>query len=231
LRCAQGRLVEGVEDLLESGRRWEPFGLINPNVSAWRSDAAMALLGLGERDRAVELADAELVLARSAGTARGIGVAARCSGIVHHDPDLLAEAADVLAGSPARLEYAKALCELGAAGRRAGRRREVREPLLTALDLARRCTAMPLAERIRSELAAIGTRPRRDYVDGVESLTPGELRIARMAADGKTNKDIAQALFVTLRTVETHLTHVYRKLNIDSRAALSGVLVQSAVAA
>jgi DNA-binding CsgD family transcriptional regulator len=231
LRCAQGRLRDGVEDLIESGRRWEPFGQVNPNVSAWRSDAAIALMQLGERNEAVRLADEELTLARAAGTARGVGVAARCSGIVHHDPDLLAEAAEVLRGSPARLEYAKALCELGAAGRRAGRRREVREPLLTALDLARRCTAIPLAERIRAELAAIGTRPRRDYVDGVESLTPGELRIARMAADGKTNKDIAQALFVTLRTVETHLTHVYRKLDIDSRSALDGVLEDSAVAA
>ncbi len=107
----------------------------------------------------------------------------------------------------------------------------MREPLLAGLDLARRCTALPLAERIRSELAAVGTRPRRDYLDGVESLTPGELRIARMAAEGSTNKEIAQALFVTLRTVETHLTHVYRKLDIDSRAALSGVLEESAVAA
>jgi DNA-binding CsgD family transcriptional regulator len=231
LRCAQGRLREGVEDLLESGRCWEPFGLRNPNVSAWRSDAAVALLHLGERDHAGRLADEELELARTAGTARGIGVACRAGGIVHRDDQLLGEATEVLAGSPARLEYAKALCELGAAGRRAGRRREVREPLLAALDLARRCTAAPLSGRIRSELSAIGTRPRRDYLGGVEALTPGELRIARMAAEGRTNKDIAQALFVTLRTVETHLTHVYRKLDIDSRSALSGALEATPVAA
>ncbi|HEY3726316.1 MAG TPA: AAA family ATPase [Solirubrobacteraceae bacterium] len=231
LRCAQGRLREGADDLLESGRRWEPFGLLNPNVSAWRSDAAFALLHLGERDQAVQLADEELGLARTAGTARGIGVACRAGGIVHRDDELLAEATEVLAGSPARLEYAKAMCELGASGRRAGRRREVRELLLAALDLARRCTAAPLSERIRSELSAIGTRPRRDYLGGVGALTPGELRIARMAAEGRTNKDIAQALFVTLRTVETHLTHVYRKLDIESRAALSGALEGTPVAA
>jgi DNA-binding CsgD family transcriptional regulator len=231
LRCAQGRLREGVEDLLESGRRWEPFGLRNPNVSAWRSDAAVALLHLGQREDAARLADEELELARTAGTARGIGVACRAGGIVHRDDRLLDQATEVLAGSPARLEYAKALCELGAAGRRAGRRREVREPLLAALDLARRCTAAPLSERIRSELSAIGTRPRRDYLGGVEALTPGELRIARMAAEGRTNKDIAQALFVTLRTVETHLTHVYRKLDIDSRGALGGALEATPVAA
>jgi DNA-binding CsgD family transcriptional regulator len=231
LRCAQGRLREGVGDLVESGRRWEPFGLINPNVSAWRSEAAVALLQLGDSEQAARLADEELALARTAGTARGIGVAARSAGIVHQDMELLTEAVEVLSGSPARLDHAKALGALGAAARRAGRRREAREPLLAGLDLARRCTALPLAERIRAELAAIGTRPRRDYVDGVESLTPGELRIARMAADGKTNKDIAQALFVTLRTVETHLTHVYRKLDIDSRSALGGVLEDSAVAA
>jgi DNA-binding CsgD family transcriptional regulator len=231
LRCAQGRLEEGVEDLLESGRCWEPFGLVNPNVSAWRSDAAIGLLQLGDREAAARLADEELALARTAGTARGIGVAARTAGIVHQDPHLLREATEVLAGSPARLDYAKALCELGAAERRAGRRRDAREPLLTGLDLARRCTAGPLSERIRSELAAIGTRPRRDYLDGVEALTPGELRIARMAAEGKTNKEIAQGLFLTLRTVETHLTHVYRKLDIDSRGALGGMLEEAAVAA
>jgi DNA-binding CsgD family transcriptional regulator len=231
LRCAQGRLREGVEDLVEGGRRWEPFGLINPNVSAWRSEAAVALLQLGEREAAAGLADEELALARTAGTARGIGVATRAAGIVHQDIGLLVEAVEVLSGSPARLDHAKALCELGAAHRRAGRRREAREPLLAGLDLARRCTALPLAERIRSELAAVGARPRRDYLDGVESLTPGELRIARMAAEGRANKQIAQALFLTLRTVETHLTHVYRKLDIDSRAALSGALEGSAVVA
>ena len=224
LRWAQGRLAEGVADLLETGRRYEPFGIVNPNVSAWRSDAAVALFGLGRAEEAAELVDQELYLARAAGTARGLGIALRCAGIVHRDEQLLAQAVDVLAGSPARLEYARALCELAAARRRAGRRKDVREPLLTGLDLARRCTAAPLAERIRAELAAIGSRPRRDFIGGVESLTPGELRVARMAADGRSNKEIAQALFLTLRTVETHLTHVYRKLDIDARSALQEAL-------
>jgi DNA-binding CsgD family transcriptional regulator len=231
LRYAQGRLAEGVADLLETGRRYEQFAVVNPTASAWRSDAALALFRLGQLERAGELADRELELARAAGTPRGVGVALRCSGIVHRDEQLLAEAVDVLAGSPARLEYARALCELAAARRRAGRRRDVREPLLTALDLARRCTAAPLAERIRAELAAIGSRPRRDFIGGVESLTPGELRVARMAADGRSNKDIAQALFLTLRTVETHLTHVYRKLDIDSRSALQEALSGAPAAA
>jgi DNA-binding CsgD family transcriptional regulator len=231
LRCAQGRLREGVADLLEAGRRWEPFGLLNPNVSAWRSDAAMALLQLGETEQAQALVDRELELARAAGTQRGIGVALRVSGLVHHDELLLSEAVEVLAGSPARLEYAKAMCELGAARRRAGKRAGAQDVLLRALDLARRCTASPLVERSRAELAVIGSRPRRDYIGGVESLTPGELRVARMAADGRPNKEIAQALFLTLRTVETHLTHVYRKLDIESRVALTGALTDSEVAA
>ena len=230
LRCAQGSLEQGVADLLDSGRRWEPFGLINPNVSAWRSDAALALLRLGRHADAAELADEELALARAAGAPRGLGVALRSSGIVHRDAEFLAEAVELLGPSPARLDHAYALCELGAARRVAGSSRDAREPLLKALDLARRCTAVPLAERVRAELAAIGSKPRRDFLGGVESLTPAELRVAQMAADGRTNKEIAQALFLTLRTVETHLTHAYRKLDIDSRAGLEGALTGIEVA-
>jgi DNA-binding CsgD family transcriptional regulator len=224
LRCAQDRTKEGVADLLEAGRRWEQFRNINPSVSGWRSDAALALLRLGDRRRAVELADEELRLARQVGAARALGIALRAAAVVRGDEALLVEAVSTLESSPARLEYARALCELGAMRRHAGRTRDAREPLLAALDLARRCTAAPLAKRALDELALIGTRPRRQYLQGVESLTPGELRTARLAAEGNTNKEIAQALYVTLRTVETHLTHAYRKLDITSRSELGGAL-------
>jgi len=116
------------------------------------------------------------------------------------------------------------LVELGAALRRANRRREAREPLREGLDLAHRCGATALAERARTELGAAGARPRKTVLWGIESLTPSELRVARMAAEGMTNREIAQSLFVTTKTVETHLRHVYQKLDVAGRGGLTGVL-------
>jgi DNA-binding NarL/FixJ family response regulator len=117
----------------------------------------------------------------------------------------------LLRDSSARLEQAKALVALGAALRRTGSRAEAREPLREALDLAERCGALALAERAREELRATGARPRRSILRGVDALTASELRIARMAAEGLTNREIAQELFVTIRTVEMHLTRTDTK--------------------
>jgi DNA-binding CsgD family transcriptional regulator len=97
--------------------------------------------------------------------------------------------------------------------------------LREGLDLARRCGASALVERAREELVTAGARPRRDALHGRDALTASELRTAQMAAEGRTNREIAQALFVSLRTVETHLTHTYQKLAIQSRDALPGALV------
>lgn len=108
--------------------------------------------------------------------------------------------------------------------RRAGQRGAAREHLAEALDLAARCGAQPLAARVREELNAAGARPRRDWRRGVESLTPTELRVARLAADGRTNREIAQTLYVTLKTVEGHLARVYAKLEINGRPQLAIVL-------
>jgi DNA-binding CsgD family transcriptional regulator len=122
------------------------------------------------------------------------------------------------------LEHARALADLGAALRRAGCRAEAREPLRAGLDLAHRQGAWALAERARTELVASGARPRRVLLSGVDALTPSERRVADMAAAGRTNREIAQALFVTARTVEGHLTHVFQKLGLESRAELPRAL-------
>jgi DNA-binding NarL/FixJ family response regulator len=122
------------------------------------------------------------------------------------------------------LELAHSLAELGAALRRAGQRAAAREPLAEALDLAVRCGARRLAAFAREELKATGARPRRDWRTGVEALTPSELRIVRLAAEGRTNREIAHELFVTLKTVEGHLSRAYTKLGIERRAELSRVL-------
>ena len=138
------------------------------------------------------------------------------------------EALAVLESSQARLEHARALVELGAALRRAGHRRDAREPLKEGLDMAHRCGAVTLAERARVELEATGARPRRVELSGVESLTPSERRIGAMAAEGMSNPQIAQALFLTRRTVEMHLSNAYRKLDISSREELPAALAAPA---
>jgi DNA-binding CsgD family transcriptional regulator len=130
----------------------------------------------------------------------------------------------VLARSGAALEHSRALVDFGSALRRAGRRTEARVPLREGLELAIRCGAERLAERARDELLATGAHPRRDRLSGPEALTPSERRVARMAAEGRSNPEIAQALFLTRRTVETHLTHAYRKLGIGSREELAAAL-------
>ena len=126
--------------------------------------------------------------------------------------------------SPARLELAHSLTELGAALRRSGERKAAADPLGEGLELAARCGARQLAARAREELRATGSRPRRAWRTGVESLTPGELRVARLAAEGATNREIAHQLYVTLKTVEGHLSRAYTKLGIKGRNELPGVL-------
>ena len=123
---------------------------------------------------------------------------------------------------PDRLEHARALVDLGAALRRANRRADARAPLRRALDLADRGGMRRLARRARHELRAAGARPRRTALSGIAALTPAEHRVAALAADGHSNREIAQRLYVTTRTVETHLTHAFQKLDITSRAELAG---------
>jgi DNA-binding CsgD family transcriptional regulator len=134
----------------------------------------------------------------------------------------------VLAGSEARLEHARALVDLGAALRRVNQRAEARERLREGVDLAQRVGALGLARRANEEIAATGARPRRVLQTGLDALTASERRVAQLAADGMSNKEIAQTLFVTIKTVEVHLSHAYRKLGISSRAQLDKTLLTPA---
>jgi DNA-binding NarL/FixJ family response regulator len=137
---------------------------------------------------------------------------------------LLEQSVAELERSPDALELARSRIDLGAALRRAGRRSDALDPLRAGLDSASRCGADAVAERGRDELHLAGARPRRDAASGRDALTPGELRVATLAAAGRTNKEVAQELFVSLRTVETHLTHAYQKLDIGSRGELGEAL-------
>jgi DNA-binding NarL/FixJ family response regulator len=223
LRNATAKHAEARHDFLAAAERirWLPYA--NPEVLGWRTGLALAEAALGNDEAAAGLAAEAVSLAHDAGGARGLGVALRVQGIVAGGEgiELLREAVERLARTRARLQYAYALADLGAVLRRANRRREAREPLREALDMARRFGAESLEESVRAELAATGARPRKALLTGVDSLTPSELRVARLAAAGKTNREIAQSLVVSAKTIETHLRHVYQKLNIARRTELS----------
>jgi len=217
LRVAQHRPDEALADLLAAGEGWQALGVTNPAVASWRTAAVAAYRALGQHDEAAALAAEQLALARKAGRPLTLGIALR----VHGD---LAEAIGVLEASPARYELALALADHGASLRRSGQRTQAREPLLRALDLAERTGAAGLAAEVKRELLAAGARPRRAALTGPDALTAGERRVAALAADGASNRQIAEHLFVTQATVETHLRHAFRKLNITTRADLPATL-------
>ncbi|HEY1276682.1 MAG TPA: AAA family ATPase [Thermoleophilaceae bacterium] len=199
--------------------------VLNPTYGGqWRTLKALALDLNGRTDEAVALAEEEVELARRYGSPGAIGRSLSILGTLRQDLGRLQEAVDVLAPSSAKLEHAKALAALGSAIRRARKPSEAREPLRQALELASVCGAEGLAERARSELYATGARPRSDALAGVDALTPSELRVAQLAAGGESNKNIAQNLYVTPKTVEVHLSNAYRKLGIRSRRQLPGAL-------
>jgi DNA-binding NarL/FixJ family response regulator len=222
---AEGRFEEALEALADTQRY---HGHVRLPTSMWfRSTAAQALDRLGRHDEAIALAEEELADARRWGAPGTVGPALRVLGLLRGDLALLEEAVAVLEGSHARLELAKALADLGAALRRERRPSDAREPLRRALELADACSADGLVEHVRSELYAAGARPRTAALGGVDALTASERRVAGFAAEGQSNRDIAQALFVTPKTVEVHLSNAYRKLGIRSRRELAGALAKS----
>jgi DNA-binding CsgD family transcriptional regulator len=219
---ARGQRAQAIAELRHCGD-YAAGVQVNPNFYAWRSALALALAPQ-QPQQAWELAQAELELARCAGTSRAIGIALRVCGLLTGGEDgigFLEQSVAVLEPTPMRLELAHSLTELGAALRRAGARVAARVPLRRALDLAARCGATPLATRARDEALAAGARPRRPWTTGVQALTPSELRVARLAAQSLSNRDIAQALFITTKTVGDHLVNAYRKLHIHTRDELA----------
>jgi DNA-binding CsgD family transcriptional regulator len=227
LLLRQGRTKEGLDAMLACGRCYDVYGRKNPAIVAWRSGAAQALLALDRREEARVLAAEELTLARRWGAPRALGHALWIAGLIEGGENglsLLHEAVTVLEPSPARLEHAKALVELGAALRRLGQRTASRQYLRRGLELAEICGAVPLFQRAQTELRATGARPRRTAHLGAAALTPSERRVAELAVAGCSNRDIAQALYITAKTVEAHLTRAYRKLGVTGRTGLAQAL-------
>jgi DNA-binding CsgD family transcriptional regulator/tetratricopeptide (TPR) repeat protein len=227
IRAASQHPEDALEDLFSCGRLEREWEIRTPAFGTWRSDAAPLLASLDRVDEARTLAREELERCRAFGAQAPLGKALRTLGLIEQDDaaiELLEESVAQLEQSPARLEHALALLELGAAIRRAGRRADAREPLRQALELAHGCGADAVAARAHDELVTAGARPRRDPTESRSNLTASELRVARLAAEGMTNREIAQALFVTENTIETHLRAVFRKLEIRSRSQLARAL-------
>jgi DNA-binding CsgD family transcriptional regulator len=206
--------------------------IVNPAVLPWRSEAALVAQRLGQRDRAAALVGEELRLGNRFGAPRAIGVARRAAGLLARGDDaieLLRSAADVLAGCGARVEHARSLADLGAAIRRGGHPAQARVVLREAVALAEEVRSAVVADAARAELRLAGGRAPRRALTPVERLTPGERRVAELAAAGRSNRQIANALFVTVKAVEWHLGNAYRKLEVRGRAELPHALGSTGV--
>jgi DNA-binding CsgD family transcriptional regulator len=225
LRIAQGHVREGVADLMWCGQRLEPYGLRWP--SDWKAFAAPALASLGESQTAARLAREQLAVARRVGAPAALGRSLRAAGLAIGGDEglaLLEEAVSVLERSSARLELAHALANLGAALGRVGRRREGRDAQRRAIELADECGAIALGEHVRTELYSGPGRRARAELSGPGALTAAEWRVCRQVAEGHTNREVAQALFVTEKTIERHLSSAYHKLGIRSRFQLPAAI-------
>jgi DNA-binding CsgD family transcriptional regulator len=230
VRVARGQLEHGVADILDAERRMSASGWCLSVITNWAPAGALALARLGREQRARDLAERELAAAKAFGAVRRHGIALSLAGQLlpgTHGIGLLERAVELLARSPARLEYARAQLNLGARLRELGDREQACKLLRASLELAHECGAAALAGQARAELRAAGGRPRRPALTGPESLTPAEQRTARMAAHGLSNRQIAQALFLTTKTVEAQLSQAYAKLSIDGRAQLVDALQPS----
>lgn len=227
LASALGQPGQALAHFTAAGAAAGALGLVSPGFLPWRSQAALAAVQAGAGEQAAGLIAEELALARRAGNSRSAGIALRASGLIAQGGQaiaLLSDSVKTLEATSGRLELARSLTELGSALRRGGQRPAARPVLRRALDIATSCGAQALAGRARTELLATGSRPRRTRLSGAEALTPAERRIAELAGHGRTNTEIAHALFVTTKTVEWHLANAFRKLEITSRRDLATAL-------
>ena len=228
LHLAQGRPTDALRDARAAGNLVSAT-ISNPGCCGWRSSAALALAALDLGREARAMVEDELADARRFGIPDAEGVALRTLGLVAVGAaglEALRASVAALERAEGRLEHARSVLELGAALRRAGERAEARDVLREALDATSRVGASGLADRAHEELVAAGARPRRDrrLLSGRESLTASEDRVAALAGEGLTNREIAQRLFVSVKAVQWHLRNVYRKLDIASRGELPTAL-------
>ena len=202
------------------------------DVSGWltfRATEVRALLRLGQAARARAVGEEAVGRARRFGAGRQLGVALHAAALTMDGTQRLEglqEAEVVLGKAGAALDRAECLIDLGRALGERGRTAVGRESLDRAIAVAHGLGAEAVAGRARDALVRLGGRPRRTAVAGVAALTPAERRVAELASTQRSNREIAEELFVTEKTVENHLTAVYRKLAISSRAQVASAIVR-----
>ena len=229
--------VAEIELMLARGRNEEALAAAETHIELcdWRDNPAFApgrrlkaraLVALGRAGEGEQVLREDLELAENWGSPGTVGRALAQLGAMRGEDGFaeLQRGVELLEASPLKLDLARALTALGSLLRRQRRQTDAREPLRRALELAESCGAGALTAEIRTELHATGARPRSSALSGPASLTASERRVADLAADGDTNKEIAQALFVTPKTVEVHLSNAYRKLDISGRRELASAL-------
>jgi DNA-binding CsgD family transcriptional regulator len=239
---ARARLADARRDPERVARTLSPLlettaadGGDHPGIHAWRELLGAALAALGRAEEASEHADAlerqaqqfELRSAR-ARALRLRGLSATAGG--RHEEAIRSFECALAELEALSQPFDRALVEadLGACLRRAGRRRLAADRLRQSEATLARLGAAPYLRRVEQELAASGVHPIRDGVDARERLTPAELSVARLVANGKSNREVAAELVLSVKTIEHHLGRIYRKLGIGSRSQLAVRLNQLA---
>lgn len=229
LRLERGDTEAALEDLLELQQREERLGASNANTTGWRIPAVRALMRVGDQAQARKLALEHVELTEHWPCPRSHANAELLLGLTEEDraaAERHFEKAAEAAGAIAPLVAIEALIELGRTIRQQGERSRARKPLRSAYTRADELGSVRLVRQAEAELrAARGRPPKRTHAD--DELTPSELRIAELAAGGTSNREIAATLFLSVRTVETHLTSAYRRLGISSRHELASALAQA----
>jgi class 3 adenylate cyclase/DNA-binding CsgD family transcriptional regulator len=226
LELALGRPAEAALRFEEQVDRLRELGIGDIDVSP-AAELVETYLRLGHAEDAAAAADELERQARAKGQPWSLARAARCRGLLAGDAEFDGHFEKALAlhtRTPDVFETARTRLAYGARLRRARRRVRAREELRAALDIFDRLSAAPWAELARVELEATGETARRRDVSTLDALTPQELQIAQLLAAGKTTREAAAALFLSPKTVEYHLRHVYRKLGVGSRGELAAAL-------
>ncbi|MFF8996577.1 LuxR C-terminal-related transcriptional regulator [Streptomyces achromogenes] len=221
LHMASGRFRHAIDDYMACGWLLDACFVVNPAVIPWRSRAVFGALGIRRYDLALALAEEELIAARKWGSPRGIGIALHAVGVARRDDTsvaVLEEAVALLAQGHARTEFVQALFDLGTMQIRRQDVTEGRRRLVEAAMVAYECRNVFWEERIRFALE------RLQAPAGASKLTRQEEKIAYLARAGHSNRHIAQMTCLTVRTVEFHLSSVYRKLSISGRRELVSAL-------
>jgi DNA-binding CsgD family transcriptional regulator len=221
---AEGDLRAAVDHFAAADATAHTAGRVDPSDLWWRADYVETLLELGRVDRAVELLDVTEPVARRLGRDHVLAQLKRCRGLVAAARGDLQVALAILEQAVEQVDvetdpfdHARALLALGVTRRRARQKRGAREAIAAALAGFEALGEVPWTKRAQAELGRIGGRTRE------EGLTPAERRVAALVADGRTNREVAAALSLGERTVETHLTHIYAKLGVRTRTELARV--------